>query len=343
MGAVHAPDGAPLHFGDATAEYHAAGTGVVVMDRSHEGRVRVTGADKLKVMHAISTNDLTLTAGQGRATVFTNPTARVIDRATVYGRDDDALVLIGPGRGAWFTRFLQGKIFFNDDAQPSDITPTTRQFDLHGTEADALVTTLGVALPDEGLGIVAATWADVPVWVARARSVRGGHWVVITPNDDGAAAVWAHLTEAGARPAGALAYNLLRIANGFPANGRELSEDYIPLELGLWDEVSFSKGCYTGQEIIARMESRGRIARTLVQVTLAAGVDAPAKLLHPSGGSVGTLTSSASVDAHTHIGMGVVKFDAAEVGAAFVTEGGVAVTVTGLPGAQPPSHMGRSG
>ena len=58
-------------------------------------------------------------------------------------------------------------------------------------------------------------------------------------------------------PAGSLTYNVLRIRAGRPGVGHELSTDYIPLELGLWDEVSFTKGCYTGQEIIARMESRG--------------------------------------------------------------------------------------
>src|SRR6185295_4976010 len=103
--------------------------------------------------------------------------------------------------------------------------------------------------------------------------------------------VWAELLTLGLIPAGSLTYNRLRIRAGRPGVGHELTQDYIPLELGLWDEVSFTKGCYTGQEIIARMESRGRLAKTIITVNLSAAVDAPAKLV-ADGHEVGMLTSS---------------------------------------------------
>ena len=87
--------------------------------------------------------------------------------------------------------------------------------------------------------------------------------------------------------------------------GQELSGDYIPLETGLWDDVSFNKGCYTGQEIIARMESRGRLAKKLVRIagdgTFAAGDEISAE-----SKNAGTITSAASANGKT-IGLAYIK------------------------------------
>ncbi|HYO88960.1 MAG TPA: hypothetical protein VER79_09945, partial [Candidatus Limnocylindrales bacterium] len=114
--------------------------------------------------------------------------------------------------------------------------------------------------------------------------------------------------------------------------------DYIPLEVGLWDEVSFSKGCYTGQEIIARMESRHKLAKTIVQITLDQPINAPAPL-RLDGREVGTLTSAVAAPDGTHYGIGVVKVAAAVPGSALTVahEGCEAqAIITRLAGVQPP-------
>ena len=103
------------------------------MDRSHEGRFEIAGSDRLDLLHRISTNDLlTLDAGEGRPTLFTNAIARILDRATIYHRGERALVIAEPGRGEALRRYLQRNIFFNDDARLIDLASTTRQFVLHG-------------------------------------------------------------------------------------------------------------------------------------------------------------------------------------------------------------------
>ncbi len=135
--------------------------------------------------------------------------------------------------------------------------------------------------------------------------------------------------------AGSLTYNTLRIRSGRPGIGRELTEDYIPLELGLWDEVSFQKGCYTGQEIIARMESRGRLAKTIVALRLSAMVDAPADLFH-DGKRIGTLTSNVSAPDGEVFGIGLVRPSLAHIGQALSVTNGVTATIRALPGVQPP-------
>jgi aminomethyltransferase len=335
LGAALAADGIPLHYGDLEAEYRAAHEAAVIMDRSHEGRLTITGRDRLAILHRISTNHLErLADGEGAPTIFTNANARILDRATVYHCGDQALLTTEPGRGGALCAYLQRCIFFNDEAQVSDLAPTTRQFALHGAKADEAIAALlpdAAQLPPYGHRTIALDGAAV--FIGRRAALIGSAWTVIAPIS-AAPVVWSRLS-AAARPAGSLVYHLLRVEAGRPGGGRELSEQYIPLEVGLWDEVSFNKGCYTGQEIIARMESRGRLARTIVCMRMSAYIDAPAPLLSDER-EIGTLTSSAELPNGENIGIGVVKLSEARIGRRFTTPSGALAEVTRLPGAQPP-------
>jgi aminomethyltransferase len=100
------------------------------------------------------------------------------------------------------------------------------------------------------------------------------------------------LTDAVIRPVDEATFDYLRIEAGLPRFGRELTLDYIPLEANLWADVSFAKGCYTGQEIIARMESRGRLAKRLVRLQAAGPVAAGTSIM-ADGKEVGKVTSAA--------------------------------------------------
>jgi tRNA-modifying protein YgfZ len=318
-GAALAPDGIPLHFGDLAGEYYAALEHAVLMNRSHEGRLQLTGRDRLALLHRISTNDLeSLKPGEGRPTIFTNANARILERATIYNDGDSVLALTEPGRAQALMSYLQRNIFFNDDIQISDLTPTTQQLDVHGPKADDVMARITAAWhPIAPMSIFEARLgASARILAARNKPLVGSHWTIITVSES-AATTWDELLsesrDLGLRPAGSLTYNALRIRAGRPAVGRELSTEYIPLEIGLWDEISFQKGCYTGQEIIARMESRNRLARVMVRLTLDSAVDAPAELYH-NGRAVGTLTSSVTTPDGEHLGIGVIKTAVAEDG-----------------------------
>ncbi|MEM6284123.1 MAG: hypothetical protein AAF787_18160, partial [Chloroflexota bacterium] len=294
QGAKLAPDNIPLQFGNLLAEYHAALNEAALLDRSHEGRIVITGADRFEVVQRVSTNDvLNIPENAGRATVFTTATARILDRIEVYNRGDHALVLTEPGRGLAVKNYLQRQIFFNDDAQVKDITGESAQFGLHGAQADAVANAFGVATADmDALQAAEVTIAEKRVYIIRRKPLSSTYWTVIVPSGADAGAVWQALSaHETVTPAGSLTFNVVRIRSGRPAVGRELTQNYIPLEVGLWDEVSFTKGCYTGQEIIARMESRARMAKVMVRVRLSEHVDTPASLAH-NGKTVGNVTSS---------------------------------------------------
>jgi folate-binding protein YgfZ len=317
------------------------------MDRSHEARIELAGKNRLDIMHRISTNDLmNMDSGEGRPTIFTSPTARILDRVMVYNRDERTLVLGEPGRGAPLAQYLQRNIFFGDDVRVVDLATVTNEFDLHGPQADNVIELFApgaVSLPDpHGLEAVIG---DKPVFIARRKPVSGSRWTIITPSEN-AAAVWSRITERGTSqglmPAGSLTYNTLRIRAGLPGVGRELSQDYIPLEVGLWDEVSFKKGCYTGQEIIARMESRSRLANTIVALEMDKMVNAPATIYH-EGRSAGQLTSSVLSPDNEIYSIAVIKVPLARAGQSItVGENGVQALVKALLGVQPPQLVSES-
>ncbi len=143
-GATLAQDGIPLHYGDLAKEYTAALTAAVLLDRSHEGRVQLFGDARFDILNRMSTNKMIeMNANEGRATIFTTPTARIIDRIVAYNRDDHLLMITEPGRGGWLREFLQKNIFFGDDARIVDISSITNMFSLHGINADAVMQSLG--------------------------------------------------------------------------------------------------------------------------------------------------------------------------------------------------------
>ncbi|MBN1964032.1 MAG: glycine cleavage system protein T [Anaerolineae bacterium] len=355
-GAVFTADApVPDHFGDLAAEYEAARQTAVLVDRSDEGRVLVSDADRLTIINRMSTNAVaTLAPGEGRATVFTTPIGRIIDRVILHALDgEQTLVRTSAGRGELIAVYLRRNIFFRDRMQVQDRTAELACLALYGPAAGVVVAALVPGAASLGrYGVVRATFQDEPLWVVALDPVGKpvgvpvgeptgvpGFGLIAPVNVAGD--LWQAVRQAGAasdlRPAGRALYELLRIEAGLPGPAGELTEDYIPLEAGLWSDVSFSKGCYTGQEIIARMESRGKLAKTLVGVTLSGPVEVG--MTWSAGGKTqGTLTSAALRPDGTWIGLGFVKPDVAEVGRALDVANGVSATITLAPGRDVPGR-----
>jgi folate-binding protein YgfZ len=180
-----------------------------------------------------------------------------------------------------------------------------------------------------------ATIADATIYAVRRKAVSGSHWAIIFSQAD-ATQVYETMLQTGSEfgliPTGGLTYNTLRIRAGRPARP-ELNLDYIPLEVGLWDEVNFAKGCYTGQEIIARMESRAKLAKTIVSLDLSEMVQAPADIAL-NGAIVGKLTSSVQAPNGDIFAIAIIKTQAIAAGTELML-GSVAATVKNLIGEQP--------
>jgi folate-binding protein YgfZ len=318
----------PLHYGDAPGEYAAAHSGAVVVRRAHEGRLRVTGRDRLDLLHRMSTNDINnLKPGAAIETVLTTPIARIVDLLWVLNRGETGLALTGPGRATAVRRWLAGYIFYNDQVKFEDVSGELGQVGIFGPRAgevaEALVAGAG-ALADNRLIEAGESL------VVRGRPLAGAGFTVIAPTDQ-IERYWQQAVRAGAAPAGEQSYQWLRIEAGLPAAGHELTENYIPLEANLWPAVSFSKGCYIGQEIIARMESRGKLARRLMGLRLEGPVSDGGEVRIGADGPVaGTVTSAAELPGYGPVALAFLKTSQAEVGMR-VTVGEVGGEVVELP------------
>jgi aminomethyltransferase len=313
----------PWDFGDPAAEYAAARRGAVVVPRSHEGRVRAVGRDRLDLLQRMSTNDLTnMALGEARPTVLTTAIGRMVDVLTVLNRGETALCLTSPGRATAIRKWLSGYIFFRDEVKFEDATSELGQLGIYGPRAGAVAGTLvggAEALVEnrfverEGLLVL---------------RLPGDRYSVIVPADR-MEAVWDQAVAVGATPAGEAAYQMLRLAAGLPEGSHEITEEYIPLEANLWHAVSFSKGCYIGQEIIARMESRGKLARRLCGIRLDAPV-AEGREVHVGDVVVGKVTSAGTLPDLGPVALAYLKTAAAEPGTR-VRVGEVSGVVAELP------------
>jgi folate-binding protein YgfZ len=243
-------------------------------------------------LHNQSTNDFQrLKPGQGCDTVFVTSTARTIDLATAYVMEDAVLLLVSPNRRQQLIEWLDRYLFPMDRVELKDVSSESATFSLIGPESDALLKKLGVEIP---IGEAYAshqqlTLDELAVRVAVGSGLALPGYTLIVPADD-AAKLWQTLTAAGAIPIGDRIWEQLRVEQGRPMPERELTEDYNPLEAGLWQTISFSKGCYIGQETIARLNTYKGVKQQLWGVRLGAPVQ-PGSVVTVEGEKVGKLTS----------------------------------------------------
>jgi tRNA-modifying protein YgfZ len=304
MGAQLKDNNVPLSFGNEAKAITAATTGVALYDRSHWGRLRVGDRDRLSFLHNQTTNDLNrLQPGQGCETVLLTSTARTIDLLSVYVTVEDIIVLTSPNRRADILAWLDRYIFFGDKVQLTDLTDETVCFNLIGPQSAALLQKLGVTdLPQTLDSHCVSTIADVPVRIAYGSGLSGAGYTVIAEIAD-SVVLWQALFEAGAVPLGEQAWEQLRIHDGRPTPGAELTEDYNPLEAGLWHTISFNKGCYIGQETIARLNTYNGVKQQLWGLKLQQACQ-PGEPIYAEDQKVGLLTS---VTADGSFGLGYIK------------------------------------
>jgi len=280
--------------------YQAAFEATLIVRHPDPGLIELVGKDRLDLLHRMSTAELLeLAPFHARQTVFTDPLGRTIDVVLVLTRDEDLLLLSSPGKEPQLRAWLRKHVFFQDQVSIGAAQPGWALWGAYGPTAVQALESLQCPVPSDeqvvafegGLAWSAAT--PVP-----------GFRALIHPGID--LPIWEQL---GGGAAESEAYEVLRVEAGLPEPGREILDDSIPLEVGLTSAVSFSKGCYTGQEIIARMESRGKLAKRLAGLHLPQSAQPGAKLFQ-SGRSVGTLTSVVESPRLGWIGLAVVKPDA---------------------------------
>lgn len=305
--------GKDWHGNDATA-IQAAQQSVALVNRCHWGRIQVSDEDRIRFLHNQSTNDFQrLKAGLGCDTVFVTSTARTIDLVTAYVMEDAVLLLVSPNRRQYLMDWLDRYIFFADKVKLTDVTSESATFSLVGPGSDALLDQLGAG------AIIGQPYAshqllqlgDIEVRVAVGSGLAMPGYTLIVPVTN-AATLWSNIVQAGAVPVSDRAWEQLRIEQGRPVPDQELTEDYNPLEAGLWQTISFDKGCYIGQETIARLNTYKGVKQQLWGIRLSAPVE-PGSVITVGDEKVGKLTSYTDTD-HGSFGLGYVRTKAGGIG-----------------------------
>ena len=302
----------PRDFGDASAESDAAIKGAAVHDMSHTGRLRATGADVLDLINRLSTNKVDdLKPGQGVPTILTTDAGRIVDLIHVVNTQNHVLLLTSPGTQQPIIDWLD-KYTIMDDIEVEDITDTTAMLVLLGPGAEEALVKAMRQEPTFIRQLSAYGSADVEIGGVTAQAIRRslgeipGFSLVLATED--APAAWQRLLDSGALPIGADAYDAVRVAQGVPAYGHEMGETFNPLEAGLIGSIDFAKGCYIGQEVIARLDTYQKVQKHLV--TLKFGPDARVSQgdsLVRDGKKVGMVTSLSPVQGDILVGLGYVR------------------------------------
>jgi folate-binding protein YgfZ len=340
----------PAAYHSPADELVALKNAVGLVDLTGWGLLRLQGRDRLDFVQRLSTNDVgSLTPGQGAPTVFTTPIGRIVDLAFLSVCEDDLLLLVGRGADEVVAGWLRRHIFFNDQVRVENVTEGWGLMALCGPQAATLLGELFGQEPegDQLTPFHARTAQRQGLDLTLMRSVPFDQaFLLLTPADP-AVTLWALLVSALPSVGGALvgetALETLRVGAGWPRFGRELSEDYIPLEAGLKGAISFNKGCYVGQEVIARLETYQRLAKRLVVLGCAGEsgpadeVLAPGNTVRAEGVKVGQVTSVAPLaDQGLVKALAYVKAGMAEPGGELCVvgeEGELSARVLAVPGA----------
>jgi folate-binding protein YgfZ len=318
----------PAAYGDARAEYEAVrgGAGAGLCDLSARGRIEVSGAEAVQFLNGLITNDVkTLAPRTWMHAAFPNVQGRLLASVRVARPGDEVSFLIDT------EPVTHGKVFqllerftLAGDFRVRDLSAETAQFSLQGARAGALVESVfgGTALrQDEQTQSQRAfivSWREThQVTVLHAtHTCEDGYDLVC--GQDAAVDLWDALTQAGARAVGFDAFEVLRVEAGEPRYGVDVNETNVVLEAGQEDEaVSYTKGCYIGQEIIARIHWRGHVAKRLAGLLLAdeRELEAGAKVRSVDGREIGRITSNVfSPQLNRRIALAILKYDYLQAG-----------------------------
>lgn len=278
------------------------------------GLLILTDSDRADFLHRMTTNEINrLQLGQATVTVLTSPTARILQVFTVLSREESLWLLPAPGEASALARHLQGQIFFMDKVKVQNASDDYRRLHVMGRGSAGRLGSVGLAVNE----LPAETWIDltwqettVTVLHQQAYGIPGFELLVPASHAD---ELQRALQDTGIELWDAAAYDEQRIVLGRPAPGQELTEEYNPLEAGLAWTCADNKGCYTGQEIIARQITYDKITKSLVGLRSATPLAVGEKLM-ADGRNVGTVTSSVDSERFGSLALAIVKRPQNEVG-----------------------------
>jgi len=237
------------------------------MDLSARGKIRATGEDRARLLHAMTTNHIErLTPGEGCYSFFLNAQGRILADANILCFEDSFLLDTEPETRQNLYEHLD-RYIIADDVTLQDQTAQTATIGIEGPQAESVMRQLGAPIPKEPYSW--AAWGDRVV--ARLSTVGLDGFFVLLPageRDQFSAALTVPRADAAEE-------RIVRIETARPRFGEEITDRRLIAETGLYHAVHLNKGCYLGQEIVERVRSRGEVHRLLREIVIDTG-DPPA-------------------------------------------------------------------
>ena len=331
-----------LHYGDIQVEHGHLTESVALIDLTARGCLAVLGDDRVKFINGQVTNEVAgLRPGQGCYAALVNAKAKMRADLNIYRLENELILDFEPSLLETVTARLESHLVA-DRVELVDASPHFGLLSLQGPKTTDALESVGLKLPEELFAHTQVTQNELGEWYLM-RNDRLGQvgcdLYIHTAHLPGAAK---RLSKAVAGQGGGLAgweaIEIARIESGIPRFACDMDENTLPPEANLESRaISYSKGCYIGQEIIARIRTYGKVNRTLVGYRLddelAKTATPGTKLVEDTGKAAATITSVAHSPAHGPIALGLAKRTHAELGQVLTAESPATgqATVASLP------------
>ena len=302
----------PSHYGDVNSELHFVRDTVGILDRSYLGKISLSGYETIDFINRISTNDMTkLLMGSVCDTVFITPKGRIVDYCRVIKQEQEYIVISSHVECKylmdWINRFL-----ILEDIDIKDVSKNYIWLTLIGPRSRVFLGALTgqPVTPDDEL-----------IWINKfdvlfPALLNNNYYVpaynICLPVDRCMEIIDQlkdKLLEFEGGMIGDTAFQITRIESGIPEGGTELTGDYNPHEARLLNAVSFTKGCYTGQEVIARLDTYDKVQKYLMIIEMQETVNTSTPFdVYLEDEKIGVLTSYAFDPlANRSVGLGYIK------------------------------------
>jgi folate-binding protein YgfZ len=287
--------------------YDALKEGAACIDLAGRGKIRATGDDRARLLHSMTTNSIqTLVPGEGCYAFFLTAQGRIISDANIFAMPDYFLIDTEPQAARTLFDHLE-KYIIADDVTLHDFTKDYSTLSVEGPNAESVLKTFHV--PAAHLPGAIAEWHHSEIAHVSYTGQPGYFIFVPCEHVD---EIKAKLKAAGVMEADLGTADVVRIENGKPRYGVDITDSSLPQETQLMHAVHPSKGCYLGQEIVERVRSRGHVNRLLVRLEIEVlEPPAPGTKIQVDGKEVGTITSAAFSPAlQETVALGILRNEA---------------------------------
>ena len=291
----------------------------------------LTGRDRVRWLNGMVTNNVRdLAAGHGVYAFVLNAQGHIQGDLDVFHRGESLVLEIEPSQVDTLVPLLRRYIIM-DKVEVEDLSGKIAVIGMAGPKCRPTLGKLGFELPEfEGLGLIEVRWRERPITVVRGDNPCVENYEIWLPADELDAA-WEALVEAGAVRAEAETLESFRILCGIPKFGQDIRERMLPQETGQDRALSFTKGCYIGQEIVERIRARGSVHRRFVGFEVEGAAPPAGTKVQYQGKDVGEISSvMAAALNKKRLALGFMRREVMEPGRTF-TAGEATVTPVSLP------------